>query len=187
MRYAGTALCLAALAIIAWGCPQTGMESGTGETKLLKKFINEGDTQKATILFVKSRGCGADSAVLWDFLKSYATLSDGMVKAIAADADDDRDLKKAYGFATYPVTMLFDEKGDYVTEWTGTRFEPEEVKKKLIEMGMKIRDKDDPPPVESPSEEEEKKPVEEKKPAEEKQPGEGEEGEGGAEPEGDDE
>ncbi len=183
MRYAGMALCLAAIAIIAWGCPQTGMESGTGETKLLKKFINEGDTQKATILFVKSRGCGSDSAVLWDFLKSYATLSDGMVKAIAADADDDRDLKKAYGFATYPVTMLFDEKGDYVTEWTGTRFEPEEIKKKLIEMGMKIRDKDEPPPP--PEEKVEEPPAEGdegKKPEEtpEEKPDEGgSEGDGG--------
>ena len=184
MRYLGMALCMAALVAVACGCPQTGIEGG-GETKLLKKFMEEGGTQKAIILFVKSRGCGDDTQLLWDQLKGYANLSDGDVKIIPADADEDRELKKAYGFTSYPVTMLFDAKGGYITEWEGTRFDAEVIKKKLIEMGATIRNKDEPPPdyekepeekpAETPAETPEEKP--EDKP--EETPEEGDSGESG--------
>jgi hypothetical protein len=163
MKLAGMALCLAALAAIACGCPQTGMEVGGGETKLLEKFKEEGDKQKATILFVISRGCGPDSATFHDYLKGIKNYSDGTVKLVNANADtpEDADVKKAYGFTTYPVTLVFDEKGDLVERYESARLDPEIIKKKVIELGAKIRNRDEPPP-----EPEDEAEVEPEKPAE---------------------
>jgi hypothetical protein len=144
MKYLGLMVFAAALVGFVCGCPQTAPQGGAGETKLLEKFKTEGDAQKVTILYVTSRGCGTDAALLYDQLKSIANFSDKTIKLITANADEDHDLKKAYGFVTYPVTMIFDEKGELALEIVGTRYEVDEVKNKATELGGKAQGPEKP-------------------------------------------